>query len=143
MSDLSGIRMGVDVGTVRVGVAISDPRGILATPLTTLARDQHRGTDLTAAAALVAEHAVVEVIVGLPLTLAGSEGSSAVMAREWADGLREHVGDVPVVMVDERLTTVTATQALHASGRRTKSHKSLIDQAAAVALLQGYLDTVR
>ena len=132
--------MGVDVGTVRVGIALSDPRGVLATPLTTLARDEFRGADLAAAAALVVEHDVVEVIVGLPLTLAGSEGVSAAMAREWADGLRGQVGEIPVLMVDERLTTVSATQALHASGRKTKSHRAYIDQAAAVALLQGYLD---
>ena len=135
--------MGVDVGSVRVGVALSDPDGILATPLTTLVRDAHRGVDLDEAAALVATHDVVEVVVGLPITLAGREGTSAVMAREWAEGLRGQVGEVPVVMVDERLTTVSATQALHASGRKAKTHRAVIDQAAAVAILQGYLDQRR
>ena len=135
--------MGVDVGSVRVGLALSDPDGILATPVTTLVRDAHGATDLSEAAALVAAHDVVEVVVGLPITLAGREGPSAVMAREWAERLRGQVGEVPVVMVDERLTTVSATQALHASGRKTKTHRSVIDQAAAVAILQGYLDQRR
>lgn len=143
MTALRGIRMGVDVGTARVGVALSDPDGILATPLATLVRDAHTGSDLVEAAELVATRQVVEVVVGLPITMAGREGASAAMAREWAEGLRGQVGEIPVVMVDERLTTVAATQALHASGRKTKSHRAVIDQAAAVALLQGYLDQNR
>jgi putative holliday junction resolvase len=137
-----GRRLGVDVGAVRIGVALSDPDGVLATPLTTVARDVDAGTDLRALAELAAEHEVVEVVVGLPRTLAGAEGPAARVAREFADALAGAV-DVPVALADERLTTVVATRQLRASRRPGRRQRAVVDQAAAVAILQGFLDGLR
>jgi len=136
-----GRRLGVDVGSVRVGVALSDPRGVLATPLLTLARSAD-GTDLRAIQALVAEHDVVEVVVGLPRTLAGHEGSAAQDARGFATALAKAL-TVPVALSDERFSTVVATRQLRASGRPGRRLRAVVDQAAAVAILQGWLDTRR
>ena len=127
--------LAVDVGTVRVGVAASDPQRILASPVETVTAPGHARV-----AELVAERQAVLVVVGLPTSLSGrSESASAGMARAWAAGL-EPLVDVPIELVDERLTTVSATSALRASGRSAKQSRAVIDQAAAVALLQGYLD---
>ena len=137
-----GRRLGVDVGTVRVGVALSDPRGLLATPLATLRRDERDGSDLHRLAELVTEHEVVEVVVGLPRTLAGAEGPAARAARLYADALAGLLG-VPVAMSDERLSTVVATRMLRERGVRGRKQRSVIDQAAAVEILQGWLDARR
>ena len=110
-----GRRLGVDVGAVRVGVALSDPDGVLATPLVTVPRDVEHGTDVAALRALVAEHDAVEVVVGLPRTLAGREGPAAEAARAFGDALGAAL-TVPVVYADERLTTVVATQRLRSRG---------------------------
>lgn len=134
-----GRRLGVDVGAVRVGVALSDPDGVLATPLATVARDAERGSDLAALRALVAEHEAVEVVVGLPRTLAGREGPAAEAARAFGDALAAAL-DVPVVFADERLTTVVATRQLRSRGVKGRKQRAVIDQAAAVAILQGWLD---
>jgi putative Holliday junction resolvase len=126
----------VDVGTVRVGVAASDPHRVLASPVVTVT-----APGLARVAALVAERDAVLVLVGLPTSLSGrAESASAEMAREYARSLAELTA-VPVQLVDERLTTVTATAALRASGKRGKQARALVDQAAAVALLQGFLDS--
>lgn len=143
MSTQPGSRLGVDVGTARIGVAVSDPRGILATPLETVPATSARDVDVARVVALAREHGVVEIVVGLPLLMSGKEGASARMAREWADALVFALPDVPIVLVDERLTTVVATRALHSSGRKTKTHRPVIDQAAATELLQSYLDRIR
>src|SRR6476659_6292262 len=137
-----GRRLGVDVGAVRVGVALSDPDGVLATPLVTVPRDVEHGTDVAAIRALVAEHEAVEVVVGLPRTLAGREGSAAEAARAFGDALGAAL-PVPVVYADERLTTVVATQQLRARGVKGRKQRAVIDQAAAVAILQGWLDARR
>jgi putative holliday junction resolvase len=137
-----GRRLGVDVGSVRVGVALSDPDGVLATPLVTVPRDTAHGTDVRTLAALVAEHEVVEVVVGLPRTLANREGPAAEAARAFATGLAA-VLPVPVVFSDERLTTVVATQQLRARGVKGRKQRAVVDQAAAVAILQGWLDARR
>jgi putative Holliday junction resolvase len=137
-----GRRLGVDVGSVRVGVALSDPRGLLATPLTTLRRDERDGSDLRRLAELVAEHEVVEVVVGLPRTLAGTEGPAARAARLYVDALAGVVA-VPVTMSDERLSTVVATRVLRERGVRGRKQRSVVDQAAAVEILQGWLDARR
>jgi putative Holliday junction resolvase len=137
-----GRRLGIDVGSVRVGVALSDPDGLLATPLVTLPRDAEGGSDLQALADLVAEHEVVQVVVGLPRTLAGREGPAAQAAQEFAAALSA-VLDVPVVLADERLTTVIASRQLRASGRPGRRQRAVVDQAAAVAILQGWLDAHR
>jgi putative Holliday junction resolvase len=133
--------LGVDVGTVRVGVARSDRHAILATPLVTLDRDVASNSDLDQLAALVGELDAVGVVVGLPKTLANREGPSAVMAREYAAALESRVGPVPVTMCDERLTTTTAQRNLNARGLRGKAMRAVVDQAAAVVILQQWLDS--
>ena len=137
-----GVRLGVDVGTVRVGVARSDPHGILATPVATLPRDETGGSDLNTLRDLVLEHDVVEVVVGLPRTLRGVVGPAATAARLYGDQLAALVTPVPVVYVDERLTSVTANRMLAERGIREKNRRSVVDQAAAVAILQIRLDAI-
>lgn len=139
--DVSGTWLGVDVGTVRVGVARSDPSGILATPLVTLARDVEGGRDIAELARLVREHGAVGVVVGLPVTLAGREGPSAAMARDYADALSARIAPVPVELWDERLTTTTAERRLAQRGVRGRARRAVVDQAAAVVLLQHWLES--
>ena len=136
----TGVRLGVDVGSVRVGVAASDPDGILATPVTTLQRREDGG-DLRALAVLVAERSAVEVVVGLPRSLSGGEGRAAGAAREYAEDLARLVAPVPVRLSDERLTTVTAHRSLSRVPGRQR--RAVVDQAAAVEILQAALDTER
>lgn len=134
-----GRRLGVDVGSVRIGVATSDPDGILATPVETVRRDRS-GKHLRRLAELVAELQAVEVIVGLPLTLADRTGPSAHDAIDTAEALARRVAPIPVRLADERLTTVSAQRLLRAAGVRAKDQRAVIDQAAAVAILQSWLD---
>lgn len=137
-----GRRLGVDVGSVRVGVACSDPDGILATPVETVRRDRSN-SHLSRLAELVAEMEIVEVVVGLPRTLADRAGTSAQDAVEVADALTERIAPVPVRLADERLTTVVAQRSLREAGVRAKAQRGVIDQAAAVGILQGWLDQRR
>ncbi len=137
-----GRRVGIDVGSVRVGVALSDPDGLIATPLVTVPRDIDGGTDVTAITALVVEHEAVGVVVGLPRTLAGREGPAAEAVRVFVAALEPVVG-VPVELSDERLTTVVATRRLRESGRKGRRQRAVVDQVAAVGILQGWLDTHR
>lgn len=137
-----GRRLGVDVGTVRIGVSVSDPDGILATPVETVRRD--RGVaHVRRLASLVEELEVVEVVVGLPRTLANRTGSSADDAVAVAEALAGRIPPVPVRLADERLTTVSAARFLRDAGVRAKEQRGMIDQAAAVAILQGWLDQRR
>ena len=136
MNAAPGVVLAVDVGTVRVGVAACDPHRILASPVETVPAPGHARV-----VELVAERAAVLVVVGLPTSLSGaSDSASADMARDWAAELTSLVAPVEVRLVDERLTTVAATSALRASGRTARQSRAVIDQAAAVALLQGVLD---
>ncbi len=143
----SGVRLGVDVGDVRVGVARSDPAGLLATPVETVRRDRGEGGDDgrvgARIAALAAEHAAVEVVLGLPRSLSGREGPAAVKARAFAAALAAAVAPVPVRLVDERLSTVSAEAALREGGRKGRRRRAVVDQAAAVVILQNALDTER
>src|SRR5690606_30440363 len=104
-----GVRLGLDPGDARIGVARSDPSGMLATPVETVRRGEG---DLARIAAILAEEEAVEVIVGLPRSLSGAEGPAAVKAREFAGQLARVVAPVPVRLWDERLTTVTAESML-------------------------------
>lgn len=137
-----GRRLGIDAGTVRIGVSLSDPDGILATPLQTVRRDS-RGRHMRDLARLVADHDVVEVVVGLPRTLADRAGQSARDAVSLAEDLAERISPIPVRMADERFTTVSAQRALREAGVTAKNQRSVIDQAAAVGILQGWLDQRR
>ena len=134
-----GVRIGVDVGSVRVGVAACDPAGLIATPVSTLSRGKG---DLDALAALVDEREAVEVLVGLPTSLSGRPGPAAAAAEAYAGALAARV-PVPVRLVDERFSTVGARRDLRASGVDTRRGRSVIDQAAAVIILQGALDAER
>lgn len=138
-----GRRLGVDVGTVRIGVATSDPDGILATPVETVSRDRKGGKHVRRLAELAADLAVVEVVVGLPRTLADRTGPSALDAIAVADALAARLDPIPVRLSDERLTTVTAQRALREAGVKARGQKSMIDQAAAVGILQTWLDQRR
>lgn len=140
---VSGVWIAVDVGTVRVGVARSDPRGVLAVPLTTLSRSVGDDRDVVELTALVAEYEAVGVIVGLPRTLKGREGAAAELARDYGSRLAGRIAPVPVEYVDERLTTVSAQRKLHQGGVRGPAGRAVIDQAAAVELLQYWLDRRR
>lgn len=143
-----GVRLGVDVGQVRVGVAVADPDGILASPLVTLRRDlntKNEGipSDISELARLVQVHQTVEVVVGHPVTLAGARGSAAAIAETYARQLAEAVAPVPVRLVDERMSTVVATRRLSERGVRGRRQRAVVDQAAAVEILQSWLDAQR
>ena len=135
-----GVRIGVDVGDVRIGVARCDPAGMIATPLETVARG--RG-DLQRLVALSAEEEAVELVVGLPRSLSGGEGPAAAKARDFAARLAAVVAPVPVRMCDERLSTVSAEATLRQLGRKGARRRAVVDQAAAVVILQNALDTER
>lgn len=134
-----GVRLGVDVGRARVGVARSDPDGMLAVPVETVAR---RGASVERVVAIAAEYEAIEILVGLPVSLSGGETASTADAREFAQGLAE-ASDLPVRLVDERLSTVTAHDALRQSGRSQRNSRNIVDQIAAVVLLQQALDVER
>jgi putative holliday junction resolvase len=143
-----GRRLGVDVGKVRVGVALSDPDGILASPLVTVPRDMGAAADSVPAdiaelARLVREHEAVQVVVGLPVRLDGSEGIAAIDIRAYAERLARAVGHVPVVLADERMSTVVASRRLAERGVRGKRQRAVVDQAAAMEILQSWLDAQR
>jgi putative Holliday junction resolvase len=132
-----GVRLGIDVGRARVGVARSDPDGMLAVPVETVPRDER---SLTRIAELAAEYEPLEIVVGLPVNMQGADTPSTVDAREFAAALQARSG-VPVRLVDERLSTVSAHAALRSSGRSQKNSRSIVDQVAAVVLLQQAIDT--
>lgn len=138
-----GVRVGVDVGSVRVGVAASDPDGLLAVPVTTLRRDPKRATDLEELAGIVRERQAVEVVVGLPKSLSGAQGAAVRVAQRYGDALARRIAPVPVRFVDERLTTVTAHRRMAERGMRSRERRELVDQEAAVQILQHDLDTRR
>ena len=136
----SGIRLAVDVGSVRIGVAGCDPGGVLATPLATVRRG---AGDLAEIARLCAEREVIEVIVGLPTSLSGQAGRAAADARAFAAQLADRIAPVDVRLVDERFTTTLAHSALRAGGRDSKQRRFTVDKAAAALLLQSALDSER
>jgi putative Holliday junction resolvase len=137
-----GRRIAVDVGQARIGVASCDPDGVLATPVETVP-----GKDAPAARrrirAIVEEYEPIEVVVGLPRSLSGAEGPAAAKARAFAADVAKLIAPVPVRLVDERMTTVTATQGLRASGVNSRKGRAVVDQAAAVVILQSALETER
>jgi putative Holliday junction resolvase len=135
-----GVRFGIDVGKVRIGVAQSDPDGLLAMPVETVQR-QEDGS-IAALCARIAESEPVCIYVGLPLSLNGSHTASTEDALALAREINDATG-VQVQLIDERLSTVSAQAALHASGKTTKSSRGVVDQVAAVMILQQALDTER
>ncbi|WP_405944954.1 Holliday junction resolvase RuvX [Streptomyces sp. NBC_00932] len=137
-----GRRLSIDVGDARIGVASCDPDGVLATPVETVP-----GRDVLAAhrrlKQLIAEYEPIEVVVGLPRSLNGGEGPAAAKVRGFAQELARGIAPIPVRLIDERMTTVTASQSLRASGVKSRKGRSVIDQAAAVVILQNALESER
>ena len=133
-----GVRIGVDVGKARVGVARSDIDGLMAVPSETLSREKALDELVT----LLDYTSVLEWVIGLPLSLDGSETPSTTDAREFAHALVGRTS-VPARLVDERLSTVGAQAALHSANHSTKSSRPMIDQVAATILLQTALDAER
>ncbi len=136
----SGVRLGVDVGDVRIGVARSDPSGMIATPVETVRRGQG---DLARLRALAEEESAFELVVGLPRSLSGGEGPAAAKVREFAARIAAEVAPLPVRLCDERLSTVTAESVLRERGKKGQKRRAVVDQAAAVVILQNALDTER
>ena len=134
-----GVRLGVDVGTARIGVASCDPHGMLATPVETVPRGDG---DVARLIELAAEYEAIEVVVGLPLALSGRVTASTEDARTFARRVAV-AASVPVREVDERLSTVSAHSALRASGRNSRRSRPVVDQVAAVIILQHALDFER
>lgn len=140
--------MGVDVGNARVGTALSDPDGILATPLKTLRRDLKKNSDRRVLRKLAQVNNVTEIFIGLPKTMRGGESASTVMATDYAHQLRseldaENAKHINIWLVDERLTTVSAHRSLHDAGVSSRDFRSVVDQVAAVNILQYCLDTLK
>ena len=135
------MRLAVDWGEARIGVAACDPRGTLAYPVETVPAGARA---LARLVALTAEYEPLEVVVGFPRALDGSEGPAAGRVRGHAQRLVQALAaagaPVPVRLVDERMSTVTASRRLHAGGRDTRRQRSVIDQAAAVAILEHALE---
>ena len=136
----AGVRLAVDVGSVRVGVARSDPGGILASPLTVI-RSGPGGLDELST--LAASAVAIEVVVGLPTSLSGREGAAAAAARSFAAELAGRLAPIPVRLVDERFTTTQAHDALRRAGQDSRARRGTVDAAAAAVLLQAALDTER
>ena len=142
-----GPKLGVDVGQVRVGLAGSDRDGLLATPIRTLKRDARKNSDIRWVVREAAERNAVQIIVGLPKRMNGGEGASAEMARSYAallvSELHRQSLTLSVRLVDERLSTVSAHRSLHSAGLSSREHRMVVDQVAAVEILQHAIDTQR
>ena len=135
-----GVRLGLDPGEARIGVSSCDPDGILVSPVETVTRGPG---DLDRIAALADELGAVLVYVGLPRSLSGGEGPAAGRVREFAQQLAGRLAPLPLRLVDERLSTVSAEAVLRDRGRKGKKRRAVVDQAAAVVILQAAVDTER
>ena len=133
--------MGLDVGDRRIGVAVSDPLGLTAQPVLTLVRT-NRKQDLRSLTRLIRKYACREIVVGNPLYMSGDQSPQAAKAQAFAEWLGTESG-LPVHLWDERLTTTEAHRHLHAVGRPAADHRSVVDQVAAVLILQSFLDARR
>jgi len=138
MQDLPPRIMGLDVGDRRIGVAVSDALGLTAQPVLTLVRSTRR-QDLKSLQRLIRRHGCSTIVVGNPLYMSGDLSPQAVKAQAFAQMLREETG-LPVHLWDERLTTTEAHRHLHAAGRAGSEHKAVVDQVAAVLILESYLE---
>jgi len=139
---MTGRVLAVDVGTRRLGVAVSDPTGTVASPLATVPR-RTPAEDAKAIAALAGEQAAATVVVGLPVTLAGREGAAAEAVRAWLGELAALLPELDFQLADERLSTVAAERALVGGGVRRRARREVVDQVAASVFLQTWLDARR
>jgi putative Holliday junction resolvase len=137
MQDSAPRIMGLDVGDRRIGVAVSDPLGLTAQPLMTLVRTNRR-QDLKSLLRLIRRYDCAEIVVGNPLHMSGDQSPQAAKAQAFAQMLRDETG-LPIHLWDERLTTTEAHRHLHAAGRPGSEHKAVVDQVAAVLILEGWL----
>ena len=135
----TGVRLACDVGKARIGIARSDPRGVLAVPLDPVKAGENSASLVRD---IAIEYEAIEIIVGLPISMSGALGAAAEYTQAWVDQLSD-VTDIPIRHHDERLTTVQAQRGLHEAGRTTKSSRAVIDSASAVVLLQTCLDSER
>lgn len=133
--------LGVDYGVRRVGIAVSDPTGTLASPLTTLRRRAGKRPPVAAVAELARTHDVESIVMGLPLTLQGEEDDWCAEIRRFGDSLGARTG-LPVTLVDERFTSVQAERAIRSAGlrRSEREDKARVDSGAAAVILQSWLD---
>ncbi|MCI6573596.1 MAG: Holliday junction resolvase RuvX [Actinomycetaceae bacterium] len=136
----AGVRIAVDLGRVRVGIAKSDAHGIMAVPVMTAQRGKN---DMSALMRLVRTESPLEIYVGYPLNMDGSAGPAARAARAWALRLAKRVAPLPVRMIDERLTSVIAHRQLHEAGRKEINHRAVVDQVAAINILESALEQER
>ncbi len=135
-----GVRLGVDPGDARIGVARCDPMGIIATPVETVQRGEG---DVERLVAILEDENAFEVVMGLPRSLNGTEGPAAVKVREFAGVLARRIAPIPVRLCDERLSTVTAEAQLRSQGRKGQKRRAVVDQVAAVVILQNALEAER
>jgi putative holliday junction resolvase len=137
-----GRAVGIDLGTRRIGVAVTDSAGTMALPRTTLVRGKDIDGDRRRLVELIVEEEAVVVVIGLPLSLDGSRGRAALAAEAEAEALRDLLRErgVEVELFDERLTTVSAHQALAAGGNDSRARRKMVDQAAATVMLSAWLD---
>lgn len=135
----TGVRLACDVGKARIGIARSDPRGVLAVPLDAVKAGENSALLVRD---IAIEYEAIEIIVGLPISMSGALGPAAEYTQAWVDQLIA-VTEIPIRLHDERLTTVQAQRGLHEAGRTTKSSRAVIDSASAVVLLQTCLDSER
>jgi putative Holliday junction resolvase len=136
----AGVRVGLDLGSVRIGVAASDPSGSIAVPVGTVRRDAQAFDRI---AMLLAEREALEVIVGLPRSLSGADGPAATAARRWAAELAARIAPIGTRLVDERLSTAAAARGLREAGVSGRKARGAVDQVAAAIFLQAALDTER
>ena len=129
--------LGIDHGDARIGIAATDEFGILAHPVETI--DRSRVDAVERIAQLVAARGCRTLVLGLPLRMDGSEGTSAAKVREFADQLTARIPDIPLVLVDESLSTISASAKLREAGRKARQQKAVIDQAAAVEILNTWM----
>jgi putative Holliday junction resolvase len=130
--------LGIDHGDARIGIAATDDFGILAHPVETI--DRAKAEPLARISELVSQRKIKTLVLGLPVRMDGSEGTSAEKVRAFAEKLRQQLPDLPLILVDETLTTSTAATKLREAGRNAKQQKSIIDQAAAVEILNVWME---
>ncbi len=135
-----GVRLGLDVGQARIGVAACDPAGTIAFPVATIAARNNRELEVVK---LIREYEPIEVLIGHPVTLAGRGSASTAAAMDFAEVLARNPESPTVRLIDERLSTVQAQRRLHESGKSSKKSRQVIDQAAAVVIVQTALDEER
>lgn len=138
MSDFPHPALGLDYGDARIGIAATDPVGIMAHPVETIHRQKHDAH--ACIARLIRERGIKTLVVGLPCHLDGREGESARKVRRFVEELSKQHPQLPVVWIDESFTTVAAAAKLHEAGKNAKRQKALIDQAAAVEILNAWME---